>query len=102
MRIFNTKAKRDERINQRKSYSGHILFVAKNGFNEGTLKDFSRSGLFIITKARLSVGEIITIAIPFVDNKDIKVRGQILWRNKDGFGIEFFKNRRAVNTKIIK
>jgi flagellar basal body L-ring protein FlgH len=92
----------DKRINQRKPYSGHILFVAKNGFNEGRLKDYSRSGLFIITKARLSVGEIITIAIPFVDNKDIKVRGQILRRNKDGFGIELFKNRNAVNTKIIK
>jgi flagellar basal body L-ring protein FlgH len=92
----------DKRINQRKPYSGHILFAAKNGFNEGRLKDYSRSGLFIITKARLSVGEIITIAIPFVDNKDIKVRGQILRRNKDGFGIELFKNRSAENTKIMK
>ena len=100
MKMFNSN--RNMRINQRKAYSGHILFVAKNGFNEGRLKDFSRSGLFIITKARLTVGDIITIAIPFVDNKDIKVRGQILWRNKDGFGIELFKNRNAVNTKILK
>ena len=100
MKMFNSN--RNMRINQRKRYSGHIFFVAKNGFNEGKLKDFSRSGLFINSRARLSVGEIITIAIPFVDNKDIKVRGQILWRNKDGFGIELFKNRNAVNTKIIK
>ena len=34
---------------------------AKNGFNEGRLKNFSRTGLFIDSKARLSVGEIITI-----------------------------------------
>ena len=102
MTIADKKNNMNKRINQRKTYSGHIFFVGKNGFSEGWLRDFSRSGLFIITKARLCVGEIITIAIPFVDNKDIKVMGQILWRNKDGFGIEFFKNRRAVNTKIIK
>ena len=98
--MFNSK--KDMRVNQRKAYSGLIFFVAKNGFNEGRLKDFSRSGLFIITKARLSVGEIITIAIPYVKNKEVKVRGQILRHTKDGFGIELFKNRRAVNLKIIK
>ena len=63
MKMFNSN--RNMRINQRKAYSGHILFVAKNGFNEGRLKDFSRSGLFIITKARLTVGDIITIAIQY-------------------------------------
>jgi hypothetical protein len=98
--MFNSK--RNMRINQRKAYSGHIFFVAKNGFNEGRLKDFSRSGLFIITKARLAVGDIIIIAIPFLKNKEVKVRGQILRHTKDGFGIELFKNRSVVNTKIIK
>jgi len=66
------------------------------------LKNYSRSGLFIITKACLAVGEIITIAIPYLKNKDVKVRGQILRCTKDGFGIELFKNRRAVKTRIIR
>ena len=92
----------DKRVNQRKLYSGHIFFVAKNGFNEGRLKDFSRSGLFINTKVRLPVGEIITIALPFLNGKKVKCKGQILRCTKEGFGIELFANRSIINLRIIK
>ena len=102
MRITNKKNNMNKRINQRRPYSGEIFFVGKNGFNEGMLRDFSRSGLFIFTEARLSVGEIITIALPFLKNKKVKCRGQILRQTKEGFGIELFRNRSVVNLKIIK
>ena len=102
MTIADKKNNMNKRINQRKPYSGEIFFVGINGFNEGWLRDFSRSGLFIITEASLSVGEIITIALPFLKNKKVKCRGQILRRTKKGFGIELFKKRSAVNLKIIK
>ena len=102
MTIADKKSNTDQRINQRKPYSGNIFFVARNGFNEGMLKNFSRSGLFIITPARLSVGEIITIAIPFVENKQVKCRGQIMRSTKEGFGIELFIKRSTANLKIIK
>ena len=91
----------NKRIYPRKPYSGHIFFVAKNGFNEGSLKDFSRSGLFINSKASLSVGEIITMALPFVNGKKDKRKGQIMRSTNDGFGIEFFKDRSYANV-IIK
>ena len=93
MKIFNRKSKMDKRINQRKPYSENIFFVAKNGFNEGRLRDFSKSGLFINSKARLSVGEIITMALPFLSGKKVKCKGQIMRSTNDGFGIEFFKDR---------
>ena len=102
MTIADKKNNMNKRINQRKPYSGEIFFVGKNGFNEGWLRDFSRSGLFIITEASLSVGEIITIALPFLKNKKDKCRGQILRCTKEGFGIELFGNRSVVNLKIIK
>ena len=102
MTIADKKNNMNKRINQRKTYSGHIFFVGKNGFNEGWLRDFSRSGLFIITKARLCVGEIITIALPFLNGKKVKCKGQILRHTKEGFGIELFRNRSVVNLKIIK
>jgi hypothetical protein len=102
MRIANKKSNMDNRINQRRPYSGEIFFAGKNGLNEGWLRDFSRSGLFIITEARLSVGEIITIALPFLKNKKVKCKGQILRCTKEGFGIELFGNRSVVNFKIIK
>ncbi len=100
--MFNPKSKRDMRINQRKVYSGHIFFVAKNGFNEGRLKDFSRSGLFINSKARLSVGDIITMALPFLKGNKVKCKGQVMRRTKEGFGIEIFRNRSFENVIIRK
>ncbi len=100
--MFHIKSKRDMRINQRKPYSGHIFFVAKNGFNEGRLKDFSRSGLFINSKARLSVGDIITMALPFLNGNKVKCKGQIMRYTKEGFGIELFRNRSFENVIIRK
>ena len=100
--MFHIKSKRDMRINQRKAYSGHIFFVAKNGFNEGRLKDFSRSGLFINSNARLSVGDIITMALPFLNGNKVKCKGQIMRHTQEGFGIELFRNRSFANVIIRK
>jgi hypothetical protein len=102
MTIADKKSNMDKRVDQRRPYSGEIFFVGKNGFNEGWLKDFSRSGLFIITEARLSAGEIITIAFPFLKGKKVKCKGQIMRCTKEGFGIELFGNRSVINLKIIK
>jgi len=99
MEILNRK---DKRINQRSPYSGHIFFVAKNGFNEGRLKNFSRSGLFINSKARLSVGEVITMALPFLSGKKVKCKGQIMRSTTEGFGIELFRNRSFAEVIIKK
>ena len=102
MTIADKKSNMDQRINQRRPYSGEIFFVGKNGFDEGWLKDYSKSGLFIITKAHLALGEIITIALPFLNGKKVKCKGQILRCTKEGFGIELFGNRSVVDLWIIK
>ncbi len=86
----------------RKPYPSHIFFFAKSGFAEGRLRDYSRSGLFIESKVSVSVGEIITIALPYLNGKHTKCRGQVMWRNKEGFGIELFKKRSAMALKVIK
>ena len=102
MLVANNKSILDKRTKPRRPYSGNIFFTSKNGFNEGRLINFSRYGLFIETTENLSVGEIITIALPHLNGKDLKCRGQIIWRNKQGCGIELFKNRSYINLKIIK
>jgi hypothetical protein len=48
------------------------------------------------------VGEIITIALPYLNGKNTKCRGQVIWRNREGFGIELFKRRSAMALKVIK
>ena len=102
MAIADRENNRDQRVDERRPYSGQIFFVAKDGFNKGRLKDYSRSGLFIITKARLSIGEIITVAIPYANDKLIKCRGRILRKDKDGFGIQLFRKHSKANLRIIK
>lgn len=102
MKTVNQKNNYDKRTKPRKLYSGHIFFTSKNGFHEGRLKNFSRNGLFIETKACLSVGEIISISLPHIKGKEIKRKGQIMWCNKDGCGIELFRKRSTKNFRINK
>jgi hypothetical protein len=102
MAIANRKSNIDQRIDERRPYSGQIFIVAKDGFKEGRLKDYSKSGLFIITKTRLSIGEIITVAIPYANDKLIKCQGKIIRKDKDGFGIELIRKRSKANLRIIK
>ena len=66
------------RIDKRIPYSGHIFFSTKRGFFEGELKNYSKNGLFIKTYEDLTLGEFITVALPYVENKQIKIQGQVL------------------------
>jgi hypothetical protein len=91
-----------KRIDERIPYSGHIFFSGNRGFFEGELKNYSKNGLFIKTKEVLSVGEFITVALPFVKDEEIKFRGQILWRNSEGYGIELIRKRGDTNLKALK
>ena len=102
MRIVNKINSFDKRIKHRRPYSGNIFFTAKNGFYEGRLTNYSRYGLFIATTANLSVGEILTIALPHLNGRKIKCKGQIIWRNRQGCGIALFQKRSNLNLRIIK
>ena len=102
MPVTGNKSSSDKRTKPRRPFSGNIFFTTEKGFNEGRLKNFSRHGLFIETTENLLVGEIITIALPHLNGKDIKCKGQIIWRNKQGCGIELFRKRRNINLRIIK
>ena len=102
MKIFNSKININKRTRLRKPYAGHILFSTKGGFAEGRLKDYSLNGLFIESKVSVSVGEIITIALPYLNGKHTKCRGQIKWRNKEGFGIELLNRSSSLALKVIK
>lgn len=102
MTIANNAVGTEKRTDPRKPYSGNIFFISKDGLNEGRLKNVSRYGLFIETKVGLSVGEIITIALPHLEDKNIKCKGQIMWRNGQGCGIELFRKRSLFNLRIVK
>jgi hypothetical protein len=42
-----------------------------------------------MSKSTLKVGQTLTLVLPFKNGKDVKVKGQIVWTNAEGFGIKF-------------
>lgn len=92
----------EKRIEPRTPYSGQIFFSTKNGFYEGQLKNYSQHGLFIETGTSVPVGEMITVALPYLDVTADKCKGQIMWSNKDGFGVELFRKRNGAAQMYIR
>lgn len=96
------KENMERRKEKRKSYCGNIFFTTRNGFYEGSLKDYSRHGLFITTSISLPIGELITIALPYLEKEADKCKGQIMWLNKEGFGVELFRKRNGTAQRYFK
>jgi Tfp pilus assembly protein PilZ len=92
----------EKRTDSRNPYSGHIFFATKSGLLEGVLKNFSKHGLFILTHEMLSLGEFITVALPYVNDKQRKYQGQVIWRNHEGYGIELVRKRNGTNFQLLK
>ena len=92
----------EQRIEKRHACSEGIFFASQGCFYEGKLKDYSRSGLFIKTDEILPIGAILTIANPNPDGENEKLKGQILWRNKEGFGVELFRPRNETDFEAAR
>jgi hypothetical protein len=90
------------RAEKRQACSDKIFFATRNRLYEGQLKNFSRNGLFIKTKEVLPIGEIITVVDPNPAEVMQKRRGQILWRNHEGFGVELFQRHCKTNPSVIR
>jgi Tfp pilus assembly protein PilZ len=81
-----------DRDDTRKSYSRTVSFTAKDRTYKGASKDLSSGGMFIETDGSFSVGEIITITIPFTGKKkNIKVPAEIMRIIDEGIGVKFIK-----------
>ena len=92
----------EKRIHPRSLYSGYIFFATERQLFEGNLENFSQHGLFIKTSEILTLGEFITVALPYRDKQQSKVLGQILWQNREGYGIELIRKRNGDNLKLLK
>jgi hypothetical protein len=65
------------------------MFSIQNGIFEGSIKNISSSGVFIISKKTFEVEQILTLALPVKNKKIAKIESQIVWTNDEGFGIKF-------------
>ena len=90
MKASNEEKKSEKRLEQRIDYTGPIFFSTKDGFFEGDLENYSENGLYIRTSRLLPPGSVITIALPYSDGH-VKRQGQVMRADKNGFGVELFK-----------
>ena len=92
MHVAKNISQMDRRQSERYTFVRYVFFATSKQFFQGELKDFSRHGLFIQSSARLTVGDIITVALPYSKYKNEKRKGEIVWKNKKGFGVELFRD----------
>jgi Tfp pilus assembly protein PilZ len=85
----DNKQPEDLRKHTRRPYDKFTLFTAESGIFEGSIKNISSSGVFITSKSTFKVGQTLTLVLPFKNGKDVKVKGQIVWTNDEGFGLKF-------------
>lgn len=81
-----------DRDDPRKSYASMVSFSVRDRSYKGTSKDISSGGMFIETNGSFSVGEVVTLTIPFADKKkNIIVPAEIMRTTDEGIGVKFIK-----------
>ena len=65
------------------------MFSTQNGIFEGTTKNISPTGVFVMSKKAFEVGQTLTLALQYKDGKDVKINGEVVWTNEEGFGLKF-------------
>ena len=88
----NQSEKTDSRKHQRKPYSKSVIFAVDNQILEGTSENISLSGIFIKTKDKFRIGQTIILSLPSKSKKRLKIKGEVVWVNHEGFGVKFLKN----------
>ena len=79
---------KEYRKNPRKSYSKPTYFTSENKYYKGAIKNISRRGAFIESKAKFLSGDQLKIVVPGAE-KYILLKGEIVHFNPAGFGVEF-------------
>ena len=89
LKLKDIKKPKESRKHPRRQYNQFIHFADQSGLFEGTIKNISSSGVFLMSQKTFEVGEILTLVLPIKNGKFANAKGQIVWTNDEGFGIKF-------------
>ena len=80
----------DLRKHPRRSYHKTVLFTSQNQYSEGLTNNISNGGIFIETKDKFSVGQIIKLVIPGTKiDKGVMLKGEVIHVKPKGVGVKF-------------
>jgi Tfp pilus assembly protein PilZ len=84
------KFKKDSRQDPRSPYRKVTFFTTQNGNYKGFITNISRSGAFLVSKYKFTLGQQIMLVIPG-DKKhsDMKLKGSVVRLSTKGAGIKF-------------
>ena len=85
----SNETKKNLRKHPRKPYKQTAMISTEKGIFKGITKNISSSGVFIMSKESFEVGQILTMALQNKNRKNVKIKGQIVWTNEEGFGLKF-------------
>jgi Tfp pilus assembly protein PilZ len=106
--LKDTKNNNEElRRHPRRSYPKTVFFTSQNQYYEGLTHNISKGGIFIETKNKFSVGQIIKLVIPGTKiDKNVMLKGEIIHVNQRGVGVKFKsllkKRKTTLNPRIQK
>ncbi len=91
----------DKRNTDRKYIKVSVDYSVKDKFYSDTLENISSGGAFIRTTKPIEVGDATTMvaSIPGMD-KNVKMKGKVVRRTKDGVGVEFFEEHKEILSEI--
>jgi len=82
--------RQERRRSPRHRFERYIFCATRLLFFQGEMRDYNLTGLFVRTNKPLPVGTVVTLALPYVEDKNNKCKGQVIRKTPEGVGIEFF------------
>ncbi|MGD8991438.1 MAG: PilZ domain-containing protein [Desulfobacterales bacterium] len=74
----------------RRPFRRATIFACQNRYYAGLTQNISKGGVFIETQNRFAKGQIITFVISRTKIKKVlMLKGQVIHRNRRGFGLKF-------------
>ena len=85
-----TRSVIDLRRFSRKPFRRATIFACRNQYYAGLTKNISKGGVFIETRDPFAIGQIITLVISRTKiEKGVMLKGEVVHRRPEGFGLKF-------------
>lgn len=87
----------DQRKHPRRNVEKDIHYFTRNRVFEGRLKNIAPSGAFIETRQPFTVGQKLSLVLPFINPKNNSplVKAEVVWMNEEGIGVKFLRVKKA-------
>lgn len=84
---------RDQRKHPRRGLEKDIQYFTRNRVFDGRLKNIAPSGAFIETRQDFSVGDKLSLVLPFINKKNNTplVKAEVIWKSEEGIGVKFLR-----------